>query len=526
MSRGAASQAATLLLWLAASASGQVPSPPASPVASASPAAAPDLDIAPDSPRASMTEFFALANQGRYAEAAAYLDLSPDQQKEAAEYARKLKAVLDRYLWVDLESLSARPEGDGKDAQPPLVDFLGVIPVDDRKEPVRIIRRSTPNGVRWLFSRNTVSRVDGWYAQIDDQWIRGHLPPSLLRFGPHRLLLWQWLALPVIGLAAWYAGRLLSWAARRTTKPITSRAGPWAEGLLKGMRVPIALAFAVAVAFLLTRFLGLNPSGEEFVTSLLSAAATLSVFGALYTAIGAFGERARAAHWYSANASARSGFALAERAGKVGVAVLGVVAVLVQLGYPAASALAALGIGGIALALAAQKTVENLFGSVSLAVDQTIRIGDLVQVENVLGRVEEIGLRATRLRTPDRTLVTIPNGVLANLRIESLTARDRMRFAASLGLQYGASATQVEKVLSGVEKLLLSHPQRWPDNVVVSLRQLGPASIDLEVVAWFTVTPDDFPKLRAALLLDIMRVVEQAGCAFAAPQQPQVVRGS
>jgi MscS family membrane protein len=292
------------------------------------------------------------------------------------------------------------------------------------------------------------------------------------------------------------------------------------------MRAPIALAFAVAVAFVLIRFLGLNPTGEEFVTSLLSAAATLSVFGALYASIGSFGERARTANWYTSNASARSGFALAERAGKVGVAVLGVVAVLVQLGYPAASALAALGIGGIALALAAQKTVENLFGSVSLAVDQTIRIGDVVQVENVVGRVEEIGLRATRLRTPDRTLVTIANGVLANLRIESLTARDRMRFASSLGLQYGASAAQVEQVLSGVEKLLLSHPQRWPDGVTVSLRQLGPASIDVEIVAWFMVTPDEFPKLRAELLLDIMRVVEQAGCAFAGPQQLQVVRGS
>ena len=103
----------------------------------------------------------------------------------------------------------------------------------------------------------------------------------------------------------------------------------------------------------------------------------------------------------------------------------------IELGYPVASVLAGLGIGGLALALAAQKTVENLFGSVSLAADEAIRLGDTVRIDNLQGTVEGIGLRSTRVRTPERTLVTIPNGLLAGQRIESLTARDRMRLACT-----------------------------------------------------------------------------------------------
>jgi MscS family membrane protein len=194
--------------------------------------------------------------------------------------------------------------------------------------------------------------------------------------------------------------------------------------------------------------------------------------------------------------------------------------VLVQLGYPVASVLAGLGIGGLGLALAAQKTVENLFGSVSLAVDETIRIGDLVQIDTVLGRVEAIGLRSTRIRTPDRTVVSIPNGALAAMRIESLTSRDRMRFVCSLGLEHGATAAQLRELMAGIEALLRAQPQLFPDGLTVSVRQLGPSSIDLDVLAWFSVSPDAFPALRSELLLGIKELVERAGASFAVPMQP------
>ena len=120
--------------------------------------------------------------------------------------------------------------------------------------------------------------------------------------------------------------------------------------------------------------------------------------------------------------------------GKLVVGAIALMVALSALGYPVTSVIAGLGIGGVALALAAQKTVENLFGSVSILADQPFQVGDTIRVDTVEGTVETIGLRSTRMRTVDRTLIIIPNGKLADMRIESLGPRDRMRFATRLSL--------------------------------------------------------------------------------------------
>jgi MscS family membrane protein len=196
----------------------------------------------------------------------------------------------------------------------------------------------------------------------------------------------------------------------------------------------------------------------------------------------------------------------------------GVLAILSALGYPIGTLLAGLGIGGLALAFGAQKTIENLFGSVAIAVDQPFRVGDTVTVDGVTGLVEGIGLRSTRLRTPDRTLVSIPNGALADQRSESYAARDRFRFATAIGLTYGTSRTQMEQVLAGVERVLRGHPRIWPDEVTVRFAGLGPSSLDVEVLAWFAVpTWSDFLVCRQEVLLAIMQVVQEAGADFAFP---------
>jgi MscS family membrane protein len=226
------------------------------------------------------------------------------------------------------------------------------------------------------------------------------------------------------------------------------------------------------------------------------------------------------APWAAGNPSALSALSLAVRGGKALVVAFACVAVLVQLGYPVASVLAGLGIGGLALALAAQKTVENLFGSIALAVDETIRVGDLVQVDTVIGRVEAIGLRSTRIRTLDRTLVSVPNGLLASMRIESLTARDRIRLVLTLGLEHGTPPARLRELIAAIERLLRAHAQLWPDDLQVTLRQLSAGALDLDVLASFEVEPEAFARLRSDVLLQILEAVEHAGVALAAPALP------
>jgi MscS family membrane protein len=122
-----------------------------------------------------------------------------------------------------------------------------------------------------------------------------------------------------------------------------------------------------------------------------------------------------------------------------------------MLGYPVTSLIVGLGIGGLVVALAAQKTEENLFGAFSIGVDQPFRQGDFVRVDDFVGTVEPIGLRSTRFRTLDRTVVTLPNGRLADMCLESVTARAHLRFAAVIGLVYETTGAQMRVVLSGFE---------------------------------------------------------------------------
>ena len=138
---------------------------------------------------------------------------------------------------------------------------------------------------------------------------------------------------------------------------------------------------------------------------------------------------------------------------KIAAIAVAAIAVLSEFGYPVTSLVAGLGIGGIALALAAQKTVENLFGSLSIGIDQPFRVGDYINVDTISGTVESIGLRSTRIRTLDRTLVTLPNGKLADMRVESFAERDRIRFICVLALTRSTKAAAVREVLDGARTL-------------------------------------------------------------------------
>jgi MscS family membrane protein len=208
------------------------------------------------------------------------------------------------------------------------------------------------------------------------------------------------------------------------------------------------------------------------------------------------------------------------------VAIGGLVATVAAFGYPVATVLAGLGIGGIALAFGAQKTIENLFGSVALAADQPFRVGDFVKVEDFTGNVERIGMRSTQIRTLDRTLVSLPNGKLADMRIEDFASRDRIRFAATVALVYGTTEAQVRRVVAGIEAMLRGNPRVWPDAVVARLAAFSPSSLDVEVLCWFETRDfEEFRGLRQEALLGILRTVEEAGARFAFPTRTVHVVG-
>ena len=208
------------------------------------------------------------------------------------------------------------------------------------------------------------------------------------------------------------------------------------------------------------------------------------------------------------------------RAARVVLAAVSVVAVISALGYPVASLLAGLGLGGLALALAAQKTMEHLLGSVAIGLDQPFRVGDVVKLDEHTGTIESVGLRSTRVRTSDRTLVTIPNGKIAELRVENYTQRDRLRLLTTLSLDLETPAARVKAVLAAVEAVLRAHPKLWTAEVYVLLKGVRSDSLEVEVMAWFeTSSLEEFWGYRQEVLLGFLEALEGLGVKLSRPSQ-------
>lgn len=344
------------------------------------------------------------------------------------------------------------------------------------------------------------------------------LPAPLLSEGPQGLQWWQWLAIPGFVAVALVAGALLGWVTRRVLGHLTARTRTtWDDEILGRIARPLGALWAIAVFGALAPWLELGPGGATAVRHLLRAATYLTLFWAGFRSVDVAFEAARVA-------AAKRGPILAgllplgRKISKVVLLALGLVAVLNELGFQVASLLAGLGIGGIALALAAQKTVENLFGSVAIGIDQPFRVGDFVRIEDFVGTVEVIGMRSTRFRTLDRTLVTIPNGKLADMRSETFAVRDRMRLFANLGLSRATTTAQMRAVLAGIEAALRDHPKIWPDGVSVRFNEVRESTLNVEVAAWFdTADWNEFTLIRQELLLRFLEIVERAGSTFAYP---------
>lgn len=474
-----------------------------------------------DSPRASLLRFLTLARDADFESAAAYLEIPTARKAEAADLARRLKLVIDRHVWFDLDTVSARPGGNPDDGLPWGHDQLAELPSPDGGlDSLRLIRRG-PEGARWIFPKSAVLRIDAWYEQLDNRWLLEHLPTALLRPGPQDLMWWQWIALPILMLLALLASRVMS----RVTIALAGRAAAmtrteWDDAVLARIGGPFTLALTLGTTWLVLPWLALYSPAEAFVHRGLRGGLFVVFFWTLQRMIDVVQQVIAGSPWGREHPASRSLLPLGARVGKVVLFAIAIVALLSEMGYPVTSLVAGLGIGGLAIALAAQKTVENLFGAFSIGADQPFREGDLVRIEDFIATVEYIGLRSTRFRTADRTLISIPNGKLAEMRLESLAARDRLRLFCVLGLVYDSRADQVRKVLAGFEAVLVSHPHVWPEGITVKLCSLGASSLDIEITAWFQTNDYAiFQGWREEVLLSFMEEVEKAGTSFAFPTQ-------
>jgi MscS family membrane protein len=191
-----------------------------------------------------------------------------------------------------------------------------------------------------------------------------------------------------------------------------------------------------------------------------------------------------------------------------------------NLGFKVTTLLAGLGIGGLAVALALQRPIENLISAITLYASQPVAVGDFCRFGDKIGTVEEIGMRATKVRTLDHTLVNVPNVEFAHLQLENFSKRKKIWYHPQIRLRYGTTPDQVRYILVEIRKLLYSHPKVLSDPARIRFEGLGPSSLNLEIFAYVNVTDyGEFLDVAEDLNLRIMEIVANAGAAFALPSQ-------
>jgi MscS family membrane protein len=489
------------------------------------PAPGPADDYGRGTPRGSMLGYLEAARAGDWERAAEHLDLRsvPRAQREerGEELARALKSVLDRTLWVDLDALSDAPEGLRDDGLPTGRDAVGVIHAARGPVDVSLERVPRSDGVRiWKISAATVARIPELDEEFGVGWLERRLPAVLVDVAVFEVRLWQWIALLTSLAAAWLLALLATSALRLILRPLARSSKTTLDDELLDLVVgPLRLLAGLLLFHVAVVSLALAVPVRRFFVGAEEALAIFAVAWGLFRAVDLLA--LRLARRLEAGGPAESGLVpLGRKTIKVLIGALAALAALDSFGFEVTALLAGLGVGGIAVALAAQKSVENLFGALTLMTDRPVRPGDFCRFGDRIGTVEEVGLRSTRVRTLDRTVVTIPNAEFATLQLENFALRDRIWLHAKLGLRYETTPDQLRFVLIEIRKLLYAHPKVDPDPARVRFVGFGDFSLDLEVFAYVRTTDfGEFLAVREDVYLRIMDVVARSGSGFAFPSQ-------
>ncbi|MEA1869544.1 MAG: mechanosensitive ion channel family protein [Euryarchaeota archaeon] len=212
---------------------------------------------------------------------------------------------------------------------------------------------------------------------------------------------------------------------------------------------------------------------------------------------------------------------------KVVVVTLTVLFLMQNLGWNVTSLLAGLGIGGLALALAAQDTVSNIFGSVTVFSDRSFHIGDWIRVNGVEGTVEDVGLRSTRIRRFDQALVTVPNSRFIKSEIVNFTRMNKRRITFNLGVSYKTSRKQMEEAVEGIKEIIKKDSDFDHNFYMVNFTEFGAYSLDIFIYCFTKTTVwAEFLAVRERFNLQIMQLLEELGVEIAYPSQTIFVEGT
>jgi MscS family membrane protein len=442
------------------------------------------------------------------------------RQSEGEQTASKLKFVLDHAFTGGLSRYN-QPEGTPQEGVPLGRQRLGTMTAGDVEVDLDMVRVSDPSaGKIWLISADTLAKIPELSDQVEARQVEHRLPSFVVKHQFGGMPLWQWaamiLAIPIAAGLGWLVLALLEvpvrwWARKKGQLEVAS----W-----RSVSGPAWLLSATLIHQVFVYRLRMPLLPRHYYFEVTSIALILSATWIFWRAVRWSLRRVRMQALARGHAGTGSLMLLGERILKAVIFGVGILAVLGNLGFNMSTALAGLGIGGLAIGFGAQKTIENLFGGVSVLGDEVFRVGDVCRFGDRTGVVEDIGLRSTRIRTDDRTLVAIPNGTVATINLENLSRRDKILFKTNLGLRVDSKPDHVRFVLAEVRKLLYSHPKIETASVRVRLTDVAGSSLSVEVFSYIlTRDYNEYAAIREDLLLRILDVVEDSGGTLALPAQ-------
>jgi MscS family membrane protein len=481
----------------------------------------PDDTLGRGTPREAIRGFLDAVRESNYTKAADYLDLrripAALRSEEGAEFAKQLQTVLDKTLWFDVDDLSDDPQGNTEDGLPARTERIGTIAARDGAVDVTLARVPREDGqLIWKISADTVRHVPALYDEFGLSPFVAQLPPVLLETRLFDVALWQWIGILALILIAAASSWLFEIVLRRIVLFFAGRSASAARRLLDVTAGPLRFILALLLFQAGKSWLGL-PLRTDQILNVFEG--TLWVVAATWAAlrfVEGTSQRIVRRLTERGQLSATALVPVGRRMARFVLYVIGALFLLRSFGVNVTALVAGLGVGGLAVALAAQKTLENLFGGITLIADAPVRVGDVCRFGDKVGTLEDIGLRSTRIRTVERTVIAIPNAEFSALQLENLARRDRFLLKTLLRLRPPITPAQMRSVLNAIQRLLAE--QELIDRNSASARMVGfaVAAVEIEIHAYVrTNDADQFSTVREELLLGVMDAVQEAGAVLA-----------
>ena len=467
-----------------------------------------------DTPQDSVFQFLEACHAHDYRKALLYLDLrrlTPEQRANGPEIARQLEDLLDDTRF-DISTLSREREGDQTDGVSPGRERLYTFHLDGQTFDFQLERVDLKPGLQvWLVSSDTIPMIAKAHPLVAETPFEKKLPQPLVTFEVFDTPVWRWIALILMALALWIVAGLVSQALVRVVRPLID-----ATGFLGALRIGLAVAgFRAAMEL----------APPSVLPRLYIERGLMLLFFLALAWAGSAVIDVIAANWHSrldprVQSVSFSVLPLGRQVLKLSLFLIVILGVLGTWGYNTSTILAGLGVGGLAVALAAQKTIENLFGGISVIGDRPVLVGDLCRFGDRTGTVMHIGLRSTRIRTPERTIISVPNSQFSSMPLENISRRDKIFFHQTLNLRRDTTSEKLQRVLASLREILTAHPTVETGKLPVRFIGVGAYSLDVEIVAYMTTSDnEEFLAVQQELLLQMLQAVENAGAALAVPLQ-------